>query len=214
MGEVILFVDDYDTNYCRICHEVEYGSCSSKLEAPCACTGTVKFAHRECIQRWCNEKGNITCEICLQNYEPGYTAIPKQPKKTILLYEVVRIRGSLEDPRREEQLGNQDIIAIDECSSIIDRGISSCKTIALIITALLLLRYLFESVAGETHYPFSPATVIILRSCGVIIPMCIIIQTISALQNSIRRPQNIHNAIIHQDNLSEAAVDEEQALQI
>lgn len=25
-----------------------------------------QFAHRECIQRWCEEKGNTTCEICLQ----------------------------------------------------------------------------------------------------------------------------------------------------
>ncbi|XP_050152416.1 uncharacterized protein LOC126627037 [Malus sylvestris] len=37
-----------------------------KPEAPCACSGTVKFAHRDCIQRWCNEKGNTTCEICLE----------------------------------------------------------------------------------------------------------------------------------------------------
>ncbi|XP_035550675.1 uncharacterized protein LOC108986217 [Juglans regia] len=22
-----------------------------------------QFAHRDCIQRWCNEKGNTTCEI-------------------------------------------------------------------------------------------------------------------------------------------------------
>ena len=25
-----------------------------------------QFAHRDCIQRWCDEKGNTTCEICLQ----------------------------------------------------------------------------------------------------------------------------------------------------
>lgn len=25
-----------------------------------------QFAHRDCIQRWCNEKGNTICEICLQ----------------------------------------------------------------------------------------------------------------------------------------------------
>ena len=25
-----------------------------------------QFAHRYCIQRWCDEKGNTTCEICLQ----------------------------------------------------------------------------------------------------------------------------------------------------
>ncbi|CAM8987423.1 unnamed protein product [Rhodiola kirilowii] len=25
-----------------------------------------KFAHRQCVQRWCNEKRDITCEICHQ----------------------------------------------------------------------------------------------------------------------------------------------------
>ncbi|KAG6787048.1 hypothetical protein NC652_007094 [Populus alba x Populus x berolinensis] len=69
MGDFVLFVDDLRTScaipHCRICHEAEFESCKS-LEAPCACSGTVKFAHRECIQRWCNEKGNTNCEICLQ----------------------------------------------------------------------------------------------------------------------------------------------------
>ncbi|RWW49192.1 hypothetical protein BHE74_00044681, partial [Ensete ventricosum] len=26
----------------------------------------MQFAHRKCIQKWCNKKGNITCEICNQ----------------------------------------------------------------------------------------------------------------------------------------------------
>ena len=24
----------------------------------------VQYAHRACVQRWCNEKGDTTCEIC------------------------------------------------------------------------------------------------------------------------------------------------------
>lgn len=24
----------------------------------------LQYAHRACVQRWCNEKGDITCEIC------------------------------------------------------------------------------------------------------------------------------------------------------
>ncbi|KAL8142033.1 hypothetical protein V2J09_015065 [Rumex salicifolius] len=35
-----------------------------------------KYAHRRCVQRWCNEKGNTTCEICYQQFKPGYTAPP------------------------------------------------------------------------------------------------------------------------------------------
>ncbi|KAJ6334403.1 hypothetical protein OIU78_011316 [Salix suchowensis] len=74
---------------------------------PCACSGTVKFAHRDCIQRWCNEKGNTNCEICLQNYEPGYTAVA--PSKKCELIQAVTIRDSMEISRTEHDLENHEI---------------------------------------------------------------------------------------------------------
>ncbi|KAK9036437.1 hypothetical protein V6N11_078438 [Hibiscus sabdariffa] len=61
------------TAECRICQDED---CIKNLEAPCSCSGSLKFAHRKCIQRWCDEKGDITCEICHQSYEPGYTVPP------------------------------------------------------------------------------------------------------------------------------------------
>ncbi|KAA0032255.1 RING/FYVE/PHD zinc finger protein [Cucumis melo var. makuwa] len=48
---------------CRICQEEDS---LSNLETPCACSGSLKYAHRKCVQHWCNEKGDITCEICHQ----------------------------------------------------------------------------------------------------------------------------------------------------
>ncbi|RRT50796.1 hypothetical protein B296_00039053 [Ensete ventricosum] len=66
---------------CRICQE-EDEDCN--LEIPCSCCGSLKFiwccsfcdigyrlllvqyAHRKCVQRWCNEKGDTVCEICLK----------------------------------------------------------------------------------------------------------------------------------------------------
>ncbi|CAL5348078.1 unnamed protein product [Camellia sinensis] len=59
---------------CRICQEEDE---EHQMEAPCACNGTLKFAHRKCIQRWCNKKGDITCEICSQVYSPNYILPPK-----------------------------------------------------------------------------------------------------------------------------------------
>ncbi|GKC14809.1 RING/FYVE/PHD zinc finger superfamily protein [Tanacetum coccineum] len=46
---------------CRICQEEDS---IKNLEVPCACNGSLKFAHRNCVQRWCNEKGDTICEIC------------------------------------------------------------------------------------------------------------------------------------------------------
>ncbi|KAK8947817.1 hypothetical protein KSP40_PGU019724 [Platanthera guangdongensis] len=74
-------------NLCRICHEEEDEKVSI-MEAPCSCSGTLKFAHRGCIQRWCYEKGNSVCEICLQKFQPGYSSCAKLP----LIDTVVTIR--------------------------------------------------------------------------------------------------------------------------
>ena len=50
-----------ETAECRICQERER---IDKLESPCACSGSLKYVHRSCLERWANEKGNSTCEIC------------------------------------------------------------------------------------------------------------------------------------------------------
>ncbi|KAJ0052307.1 hypothetical protein Pint_00880 [Pistacia integerrima] len=201
MGDVVLFVEDLQLNYaishCRICHEEEFESCKS-LEAPCACSGTVKFAHRDCIQRWCNEKGNTTCEICLQEYRPGYTA---PSKKSQLIEAAVTIRDSLQIPRREHEeeesprlVGLAEGLSLTaesqyaECNSVADRSAACCRSLALTFTVLLLLKHIFAVLAGKTEdYPFALATILFLRASGIILPMYILIRTITAIQNSIRR---------------------------
>lgn len=213
MAEIVIFMEDLDNNYpiyCRICHEAEFESCR-KLEAPCACSGTVKFAHRDCIQRWCDEKGDVICEICLQKYEPGYTAIPKPPKKIVVLDEVVSIRRSLEVPSTEQEPQNRDLLAIAECSTEAERSASCCRTVALVFTFLLLMRQLLDLLfGGAEQQPFSLVNVLILRSCGVIIPMYIIIRTISAVQNSIRRHRILHENLMQNNRDTE---EEEQFYQ-
>ncbi|KAK2655025.1 hypothetical protein Ddye_008077 [Dipteronia dyeriana] len=62
-----VFSDEEDVfglkNECRICHALEF---IEHMEAPCNCRGTIKFAHRNCVQSWCNAKATTTCEICNQ----------------------------------------------------------------------------------------------------------------------------------------------------
>ncbi|KAL8527228.1 hypothetical protein ACS0TY_005199 [Phlomoides rotata] len=197
MSEIVLFIDEFRSSIfiCRICHEEEFESCKP-LETPCACSGTVKFAHRDCVQRWCDEKGNTICEICLQNFEPGYTSPP--PKKTQIIDATVTIRESLEVPRIEQEEEHNGT-EYSECDSAADRSASCCKTMALIVTALLLLRHLFAVLTGgEGAYPFSLLTVFIVKASGIILPMYILIRIISALQNSIRHHYQVillHNII-------------------
>mmetsp|Transcript_26218 Transcript_26218/g.57259 ORF Transcript_26218/g.57259 Transcript_26218/m.57259 type:complete len:324 (-) Transcript_26218:1020-1991(-) len=64
-----------ETGICRICLEEDH---VSKLEHPCGCSGTQRFAHHACIQRWVEEKGNIRCEVCAQEYQGDYH-VPPEP---------------------------------------------------------------------------------------------------------------------------------------
>ncbi|KAH9786709.1 RING-CH-type domain-containing protein [Citrus sinensis] len=218
MGDVVLFVEDFKSNpettsHCRICHEEEFESCNS-LEAPCACSGTVKFAHRDCIQRWCYEKGNTTCEICLQEYGPGYTA---PSKKSQLIEAAVTIRDSLQIPRREHVPRNPRLVAIAErlsaeshypqCSSAAGRTAACCRSLALTFTVLLLVKHLFAVLTGNTDdYPFALVTVLLLRACGIILPMYVLMRTITAIHNSIRRE---YHHVTYDDETSNSDEEEE-----
>ncbi|KAM0071864.1 putative E3 ubiquitin-protein ligase MARCH [Helianthus debilis subsp. tardiflorus] len=177
---------------CRICHEAEFESCKS-LETPCSCSGTVKFAHRDCVQRWCDEKGNTICEICLQNFEPGYTAPP--PKKASQDTHVT-IRESVEASRTDENLviiaiadeEEENLIEREyaECSSTADATASMCRTLALIFTMLLLVRHFIGVLIGETgNYPFTLLTLLLIKACGILLPMYIIMRVIDVVHNSI-----------------------------
>ncbi|XP_012437975.1 uncharacterized protein LOC105764068 [Gossypium raimondii] len=201
MGDIALFIDDLPSDpsisHCRICHEEEFESMKS-LEAPCACSGSVKFAHRDCIQRWCNEKGNTTCEICLQEYEPGYTVIAPS-KKSQLIEAAVTIRDSLQIPRREveplEVMNDEN--EFFQCTSTIERSAACCRSMALTFTVVLLIKHLFAVINGETDdYPFALLMILLLRATGILLPMYIVIRSITAIRNNIRRrrPRQHHDS--------------------
>ncbi|EPS60115.1 hypothetical protein M569_14689, partial [Genlisea aurea] len=131
---------------CRICQDEDS---VKNLESPCACTGSLKYAHRKCVQHWCNEKGDITCEICHQPYQPGYSAPPRPPsdETTIDIGGVWRISGApidMNDPRllaitdAERYIFEPDYDDYNDTSS---SGAAICRSAALILMALLLLRH-------------------------------------------------------------------------
>ena len=70
------FVGDTESqdseNYtCRICYASEHSA--SRLISPCMCSGSVQYAHEECLKEWLLSKSSGTidrkCEICKHSYE-------------------------------------------------------------------------------------------------------------------------------------------------
>uniref|UniRef100_A0A1J3INP6 Putative E3 ubiquitin ligase SUD1 n=1 Tax=Noccaea caerulescens TaxID=107243 RepID=A0A1J3INP6_NOCCA len=179
---------------CRICQD----ECPIKnLESPCSCSGSLKYAHRKCVQRWCNEKGNIICEICHQPYQPGYTAPPPplQPEET-----TIDIGGGwtisgldLHDPRllaiaeAERRYLESEYVEYTASSA---SGAAFCRSAALILMALLLLRHaltITDDADGEEDDPSSILSLVLLRAAGFLLPCYIMAWAISILQR--RRQQ-------------------------
>ncbi|KAG6494396.1 hypothetical protein ZIOFF_049421 [Zingiber officinale] len=108
---------------CRICQEEDH---LKNLEAPCACSGSLKYAHRACVQRWCNEKGDITCEIC-HEVSPSSGGSPLDFHDPRVLA-MAAARRQLVDDEYDEYATNAS-------------GAAFCRSAALILMALLLLRH-------------------------------------------------------------------------
>ncbi|KAG4170889.1 hypothetical protein ERO13_A12G177600v2 [Gossypium hirsutum] len=184
------------TAECRICQEED---CIKNLETPCACNGSLKFAHRKCVQHWCNEKGDINCEICHQPYQPGYTAPPPPPQSedaTIDISEGWTISGApldLRDPRilamaaAERHLLEADY---DEYAESNASGAAFCRSAVLILMALLLLRHALYLTAGDGDDDASAFfSLFMLRAAGFLLPCYIMAWAISILQRRRQRQE-------------------------
>ncbi|XP_055346397.1 E3 ubiquitin-protein ligase MARCHF8-like [Paramacrobiotus metropolitanus] len=52
---------------CRICHgEAEM---DAPLISPCYCTGSLRFVHQKCLQRWIKSSQAKTCELCKYEFQ-------------------------------------------------------------------------------------------------------------------------------------------------
>ncbi|CAM0945539.1 unnamed protein product [Alopecurus aequalis] len=141
---------------CRICQEEDL---AKNLESPCACSGSLKYAHRECVQRWCNEKGDIICEICHESYKPGYTAPPRihHDETTIEISGDWSISGNrldLHDTRILAMAAAQHRLLedeYDEYAATNNNAAAFCRSIFLILMALLLLRHTLTITSSDAE---------------------------------------------------------------
>ncbi|URE31063.1 hypothetical protein MUK42_30096 [Musa troglodytarum] len=173
---------------CRICQE-EDEDCN--MEIPCSCCGSLKYAHRKCVQRWCNEKGDTVCEICLQQFKPGYTAPPK-----LLQYGSIpmNFRGNWEITRQDRD--DSQIIALvpserdivhadddddddDDYSALGMRNTICRQSIVIIFTVLLVLPHTLPLMIGVAEqYSFTLFSLMVLRTAGILLPIFVMVRTI------------------------------------
>jgi hypothetical protein len=184
---------------CRICQEEDY---VNSLETPCGCSGGLKYAHRKCVQHWCNEKGDIICEICHQPYQSGYTAPPRPaPEETAIdIGGGWTISGTpldLRDPRllaiaeaeRHILKAQYDEYAASTASrAAFCRSAALCRLAALILMVLLLLRHALIGDGGNDDVS-TIFSLLLLRAGGFLLPCFIMAWAIIILQRRRQRQE-------------------------
>ncbi|KAH9313703.1 hypothetical protein KI387_022330, partial [Taxus chinensis] len=152
------------------------------------------YVHRKCVQRWCNEKGDTTCEICHQPYRPGYTS-PQQ----IQADEVsIDIRRSWRMSGEVMDLNDSRLLAIaaaerqfleDEFSEYTVSNasvVACCRSAALTLFALLLLRSGLMIVNAEQQENVTTLFVLfVMRTVGFLLTCYLIVRAI----NTVRCPR-------------------------
>lgn len=180
---------------CRICQEEDS---IKNLEKPCTCNGSLKYAHRACVQRWCNEKGDITCEICHEQYKPGYTAPPRvQPDETSIDisgdWTITGAPLDLRDPRILAVAAAQRRLLeaeYDEYGGTDANGAAFCRSAALILMALLLLRHALSISDNEGDDDASTMfSLFLLRAAGFLLPCYIMAWIFSILHRRRQREE-------------------------
>ncbi|MBA0828595.1 hypothetical protein Goarm_013255 [Gossypium armourianum] len=198
---------------CRICQDEDE---DSNMETPCSCCGSLEttpevshhaktsvlmllqYAHRRCVQRWCNEKGNTTCEICQQQFKPGYTAPPP-------LFQIRHLPMNLR--------ANWDIYR---------RELNDSRFIAVLMLLLILRHTLPVILTGSNEYTFQLFTVsfvlvfedidrlpvykrshvvqlLLLPIVGIILPIYLMVKAVSALRHR-RQQQEAPNSLFTQSD--------------
>ncbi|XP_050372819.1 uncharacterized protein LOC126790568 [Argentina anserina] len=182
------------TAECRICQDEDS---VNNLETPCGCCGSLKYAHRKCVQHWCNEKGDIICEICHQPYQPDYTAPPRpHPDETTIEIGGWTLSGaplSLDDPRilsiteADRQFLDTEY---DEYAASDSSGAPFFRSVALILMALLILRHALRVTDNNSDDDTSAIfSLFLLRAAGFLLPCYIMAWAISILQRRQQRQE-------------------------
>nr|GMC81029.1 probable E3 ubiquitin ligase SUD1 isoform X1 [Ipomoea batatas] len=64
--------DEEEEDVCRICRNP--GDADNPLRYPCACSGSIKYVHQDCLLQWLNHSNARQCEVCKHafSFSPVY----------------------------------------------------------------------------------------------------------------------------------------------
>ena len=121
---------------CRICLEAPP---RDTLVAPCECSGSCGWVHRECLERWVVERGSLRCEVCRAPYDDAALTEPARQR----IADLERLR--LEWPQHEET-------GFDDPSHFLAPPIfhlTATRRILFLLSALSMCLFFFVVASSE-----------------------------------------------------------------
>ncbi|XP_021303513.1 uncharacterized protein LOC8074560 [Sorghum bicolor] len=192
---------------CRICQEDDDEAC---MEAPCSCKGSLKYAHRKCIQRWCDEKGDTICEICLKQFVPNYTASSKlfqRGRNTIFFSAPGYIQA------RPDHSATSTSYGYDQTPA--PTGVLCCRIIAITLMVLLVFRdALSVFLDDQDAYTVAMVTLLMLRTTAIVIPVYIILVAVTELLHRRRQRQVVHDQMTSEHEGGESTQPQQHVISI
>ncbi|XP_072970966.1 uncharacterized protein [Typha angustifolia] len=180
-----------DVIECRICQEEGE---ESEMEVPCACNGTLKFAHRKCIQRWCNKKGNIICEICNQVYAPNYSLPRIRSGSDVMAMDIRQSWGTRIDLRDSHFLAiavaEQEFLQAEyeDYAAASSSGVACCRSVALVSMLLLLVHHMLMVTRDiGMLQDISALFNVTLQFVGFLLPCYVVVRSCYLIQSRRRR---------------------------
>eukprot|EP00239_Pterosperma_sp_CCMP1384_P012022 CAMPEP_0197859592 /NCGR_PEP_ID=MMETSP1438-20131217/34279_1 /TAXON_ID=1461541 /ORGANISM="Pterosperma sp., Strain CCMP1384" /LENGTH=340 /DNA_ID=CAMNT_0043476135 /DNA_START=195 /DNA_END=1214 /DNA_ORIENTATION=- len=150
-------------NECRICHGGPT-TAEPDLDTPCNCTGSMAYAHQSCIQRWIQEKGDKTCEICGSSFNEKYAEPTPEARDQVevailesdlnRLLNNVRLQDTLDAARQE--LESQEHYPHGYGYYGYHPQYVWLRTALTLMVALLLLRFLLMLSSEDTVVMHQP----------------------------------------------------------
>uniref|UniRef100_A0A0D3ESM3 RING-CH-type domain-containing protein n=1 Tax=Oryza barthii TaxID=65489 RepID=A0A0D3ESM3_9ORYZ len=169
------------------------------LELVCHC---LQYAHHACIQRWCNEKGDTVCEICLQQFTPNYTAplkLFRHGRNLISFRRSGERSDNVDTDRSQEHFAQTSDQAAGTSSfdsqNSSPKGVFYCRVVAISLMALLVLRDAISLILGDPEvYSIALFTLLMIRTAGIVIPIYIILVSVTTLLHRYRQHQAVQEA--------------------
>ncbi|KAK6798221.1 hypothetical protein RDI58_005923 [Solanum bulbocastanum] len=202
---------------CRICHD---GDDDSNMEVPCSCRGTLKYAHRKCVQRWCTEKGDIICEICHQNFTPDYTApaplFGRFTMNTVGNWDISM--GGFDYHHFAALVSTDDNFVdyeSDEYTTFYPRSLIWCRIVAITFVLLLMLRTMLPiifGVAGDNSV--SLVMLSVLKAIGMVLAIYVLVKAFFAVRHWRHQQDPHHSEIASSDEENELPLQQRQHFQI